>query len=167
MARWRLNAAHYLNVPDTEWEYKETDRTSGRQGRKLFVVPRLLDPNDPNDQNYPGEVIVCDAPSRTDPKDYQFSGQPTPDMEPLDDAAQAITDSIKHKWVHPIESLPGQGDYSASLVKLFEAEMLKAKDANPVSAKGASADDVAELKRQVEALTQQLAAAPPPSIRRT
>src|SRR5712664_1979266 len=63
MARWRLITGHYLNVlidgSPAEWEYKETDRNTGKQARRIFPVPVLLDPNDPADHNHPGEIIVC------------------------------------------------------------------------------------------------------------
>src|SRR6266705_1767114 len=106
MARWRLRTGHYLNVPGTEWEYKETDRTTGKTGRKVFAVPMLLDPNDPADHNYPGEIIVASAEDRAFPRDIIFLGDPTPDMEPIDDEAEAISEALASKWVHPIESLP-------------------------------------------------------------
>jgi hypothetical protein len=112
MARWRLINPHYLHVPGTEWEYKETDRSSGKQGRKIFAVPLYLDPRDNADHNYPGEIIVCDKESPVYPKDILFQsarglrGEPTPEMEPLDDEAVQISRALEHKWVHPIESLP-------------------------------------------------------------
>jgi hypothetical protein len=121
MARWRLLNAHYLVVPGTEWEYKETDRNTGKQARKVFQVPAFLDPKDPADQNYPGDIIVCHE-GTGHPKDIVFVGEPTPDMEPLDDEAQALTDSLKEKWVHPIESLSGVG-YSQSILNDLERKI--------------------------------------------
>lgn len=106
MARWRLTAPHYLKVPGTEYEYKETDQTTGRQGRKVFQVPLWLHPDDPGSQNYPGEVIVTNKEDRAFPRDYLFVGPPTPDMEPLDDEAEKLSDSMRERWTHPIESLP-------------------------------------------------------------
>lgn len=116
--RWRLNSAHYLNVqqlPDgtkVEWEHKETARETGRTVRKLFPVPMLLDPRDPADFNHPGEIIVAAEATdgaRNDPRDYIFDGRPTPEMEPLNEAAQALTDASRAKWDHPIDSLPANG----------------------------------------------------------
>lgn len=103
MARWRLTAAHYLKVPGTEWEYKEVDMTSGRQARKVFPVPLHLDPNNPSDCNYPGDIIVKQG--KGEPRDIIFEGPPTPDMEPLDDEAEAISAKWREKWSHPIEDL--------------------------------------------------------------
>ena len=64
MARWRLTQKHYLNIPGSEWEYSETDRTSGRQARHRYVVPALLDPDSPNDRNREGDVVVPNLSSR-------------------------------------------------------------------------------------------------------
>ena len=47
MARWKLMTPHYLNVEGEEWEYQETNRTTGRPQRTKFPVPRLLDIRDP------------------------------------------------------------------------------------------------------------------------
>src|SRR5689334_3691415 len=96
--RWRLTTPHYLNVPTlpdgtrVEWEHKETARESGRAIRKLYAVPMLLDPRDPADHNHPGDIIVCHdvEGARHDHKDYIFEGDPTPEMEPLNDEAEAI-----------------------------------------------------------------------------
>lgn len=115
--RWRLMAPHYLNVaqyPDgtkIEWEHKETNALNGRAVRKLFVVPLMLDPENPGDYNYPGEIIVAQEVegARIPPQDYIFTGAPTRDMEPLNDAAQAITDQHRARWVHPIDTLPANG----------------------------------------------------------
>lgn len=106
MARWRLTGKHYIHIEGTEWEYKETDQATGQQGRKVFAVPRHLDPDNPRDCNYPGECIVATKASAQYPRDHIFSGPPTPDMEPLDEEAEAITEATRDSWVHPIESLP-------------------------------------------------------------
>lgn len=157
MARWRLTQPHYLNVPGTEWEYKETDRTSGRQGRKIFDVPLLLDPNDSTCYNYPGECVVSDG-NHPGPKDYIFLGPPTPDMDPMDDEAEKISASLADKWKHPIESLPGQG-YSQSLLADFQTQLAAAmaqtpiqKVAGPVSAGSVDPAAFAALQEQVAQL---------------
>lgn len=115
MARWRLINAHYLHVPETFWEHKETDRSTGKQATKKYPVPMYLDPRDSADHNYPGEIIVTNRVDRAFPKDILFTdgkgglGEPTPEMEPLDDEAEKINESLQAKWVHPIESLPVTG----------------------------------------------------------
>lgn len=155
MARWRLTQPHYLNVPGTEWEYKEVDRTTGKQGRKVYPVPLLLSPNEPSDQNYPGEIIVAQGKSAS-PKDIIFLGEPTPDMEPLDDEAEKISAACAPKWSHPIESLPGS--FSASLISNFEKQIASAfannptAIASPVSAGSVSSNDFAKLQAQVAEL---------------
>ena len=153
MARWYLRNAHYLNVPGTEWEQKETNRETGKQARKIYHVPLLLDPENPADQNYPSEgmVIVCHE-GKGMPRDITFIGKPTPDMEPLDDEARAISEAESKNWIHPIESL--DGTYGESLVKQFErmmADMVQRQ--GPVS-QTASPDTAALLKRIDELATQ-------------
>lgn len=127
MARWKLIAAHYLNVKGTQWEYKEVNRTTGKQERHLFEVPCHLDPNEPSDWNHrynkdEGDIIVSDG-IQADPKDIIFSGPPTPDMVPLDDNAKRITEEMRPNWRHPIETLPG--NYGQALVDQFSNEMAK------------------------------------------
>src|ERR1700722_1854222 len=94
--RWRLTNSHYLKVfalPDgtrCEWEHKETSRETGRSVRKLYPVPILLNPSDPADCNYPGEIIIAHAVDGAHnlQQDIVFEGPPTQEMEPLNDAAQ-------------------------------------------------------------------------------
>jgi hypothetical protein len=111
MARWRLIAPHYLQVPGTEWEYKEVDRKTGRPKTQKFAVPLLLDPSQPQDWTHQngrdeGEINVC-YEGKGDSNDIVFIGEPTPDMMPLDDEAKKISAGFAAKWKHPIESLPG------------------------------------------------------------
>lgn len=151
MARWRLMSAHYLQVPGTEWEYKETDRVSGKQGRKVYIVPAYLNPNDAPDHNYPGEIIVCHS-GKGQSRDIEFIGPPTPDMEPLDDEATALSDAMRPLWNHPINSLPGQG-FSDSLLASFEKQLTEImnKSAKPIIG-GVDPTAFAELQVQVQVL---------------
>ena len=131
--RWRLTSPHYLRVqtlPDgtrVEWEHRETARETGRTVRKLFPVPMYLDPKDPSDHSSPGEIVVCQEVegARGNPRDYIFEGEPTPEMEPLNDEAQAITDELRPKWDNPIESLPANGGMSSE-EQAFYAKMVAA-----------------------------------------
>lgn len=141
MARWKLATSHYLNTNDTEWEYTENDRATGRPIRKRFPVPRLLDPRIAADWNYSwgpkdnleGEIIVC-LEGRGEPKDYVFSGDPTPDMIPMDDEAKEISASFEHHWSYkPDDDTPGQ--YSQSLVDKFQSDMAQA-ETRPVQIEG-------------------------------
>lgn len=133
MARWKLLQPHYLNIPGTTWEYRETDRTTGRPIRREFPVPTFLHPEDASYWNYKtspeeGYIAVATKPSDEFPKDLIFSGSPTPDMEPLDDEARAITDSLKSKWGDgPIEGLPAQGGYSQSLLDNLQRQAAEAQ----------------------------------------
>lgn len=119
MARWFLRNAHYLNILDpdtgepTKWEYSETDRTSGKARRKTYHVPQLLDPKDPSLCNADGDIVVCHE-GKGQPRDIVFFGEPTPDMEPMDEEAEAISDGLKAKWAHPIETLPANGGMNAA-----------------------------------------------------
>lgn len=107
MARWRLTTSHYLNVPDTAWEQQEVDQATGRQLRKRYVVPQLLDVNDmvcwnyttrnPRGEIVAGEIIVCHK-GKGQPQDITFAGNPTPDMIPLDEEATAISKALEKKW---------------------------------------------------------------------
>lgn len=150
MARFRLRGKHYLNVPGTEWEQKELDQATGKQARKIYPVPMFLDPAEPADCNYPGEIIVATEISKGNGRDIVFLGDPTPDMEPLDDEAEALVESLKHKWVHPIESL--SGTYGESLMGMFQSEIAKLQ-----SNTGAAPNDIiTKMQRQIEELQKQV-----------
>lgn len=175
MARFRLISSHYINVeqlPDgtkIEYEHKETARESGRTVRKLFAVPMLLDPRDPADHNYPGEIIVANEFSRAYPQDIIFHGDPTQEMEPLDDEAEAIMAPLREKWAHPIDSMPLNGGMneaeSAFMKKMMEAfagaAMPKVNLAVPDA-------EVSELKDRLAKLEALLAAKadPTPTVAR-
>lgn len=159
MARWRLAAPHYLNVPGSEWEYKETDRTTGRPKRTLFPVPQLLNPEVPQDWNYvygkdsfgqpdTGEIIVSNIGDSNFPKDILFTSDPTPDMVPLDDDAKAISTRISSKYKHPIESL--SGTYADEMLKDLGNQMdaVRAKAAEPMQG-------MTELLTAMSAMMQQ------------
>ena len=163
--RWSLRNAHYLNVEQltdgtrVEWEHKETARESGRTVRKLFPVPMLLDPKEPRDCNYPGEIIVAHrvdgAHNQRD--DYVFKGEPTPEMESLNPAAQAISDSLQHKWQHPIDTLPANGGMNEREMAFFEQLMKNfATNAQPQPAVVPDTE-VAVLRERLAALEALIA----------
>lgn len=173
--RWRLMSAHYLKVeelPDgtrIEWEHKETNRTNGRTIRRLYSVPMLLEPKDPADHNYPGEIIVAhrvDGASNVS-QDIIFHGEPTQEMEPLNEAAQAISDSLRQKWIDPVNSLPIKGDMTADEERFMQS-MMKAfsRTQQPVAVPN---DEVAELRKrlaELEALMVPKPEAPAATARR-
>ncbi len=168
MARWRLQTSHYINVdqlPDgtkIEWEHKETARETGRMVRKLYPVPMLLDPRDPADHNYPGEIVVANASSRQYPNDIIFHGDPTQEMEPLDDEAEAIMAPLREKWAHPIDSLPASGGMSPAEQTFMQTMMADfAKQVGAAMPKANSAvpnEEVAELKERLAKLEAMILA---------
>lgn len=169
--RWRLMAPHYLNIaqlPDgtkIEWEHKETNRESGRAVRKLFPVPMLLDPESPSDHNYPGEIIVTQETEGAHllRQDLIFYGQPTRDMDPLNEAAEAITEAHRARWTHPIETLPANGGMNEQ-EKAFMATMMAAfakevgAQINPAPNTSVPREDYDELKERLAKLEAMLAA---------
>ncbi len=149
MARWKLNEPHYLlgyppDLPDgVEWEYKETDRINGRERRKRFKVPFYFD----------NETIVCHE-GKGLPTDFVFEGDPTPAMEPIDDEAKALSAKHAKSWIHPIESLPGQG-FTASLLGGLEKQLAELSAKMPVPATTVTESGVSRI--EFEALQAQLA----------
>jgi len=102
MARWKLTEPHYLSVPSERWEHTTTDSRTGKPVRKMYRVPKHLDPRLEDDWNYrpennnmDGEIIVC-WEGKGLPRDIIFEGNPTPGMLPLDDEAKEI--SGKFSW---------------------------------------------------------------------
>lgn len=164
MARWRLTDAHYLNVPGVEWEYRETNRETGRQARKVYDVPMHLDPKNQADWNYPSEemIVVSNRFDAAHPRDHVFVGPPTPDMEPLDAEAKKISDAERPKWIHPIESL--NMTYSESRLSEFERSLAEAmartgsRVSGPMPAlsmSGVSAEQFENLQQQVATLMEK------------
>lgn len=162
MARWLLKADHYLNVPGTQWEYEETSRESGKRKREVLPVPLLIELKDPDFQNADGDVIVCyegKGEREGRPRgDIVFVGSPTPDMEPLDDEAQAITDELRPRWEHPIETLPANGGMNDQ-EKVFLEMIMKAMSGAAAQAPntGVSVEAFAELQKLVTAQAAQIA----------
>ncbi len=155
MARFRLRCGHYLNIIDnfsgeqTEWVYQETDRTTGRANRKKFHVPMLLD----------AETIVTTAKDPAFPNDTVFFGEPTPDMEPLDEEAEELVESLKAKWEHPIDSLPAQGGmnqqeqaFMQTMMEGFAKQVGAALPQQPQAVSGVSVEEFEAMKAQLAQL---------------
>src|SRR5215470_2091209 len=162
MARWALKDKHYLNVPGTEWEYKETDRDTGRQRRMVLPVPLYLDPKDNADWNDRANemIVVTNKFDPAHPNDHVFIGDPTPDMEPLDDDAHAISQSYidRGAWTHPIDSL--NMTYSQSILSGLEQQIVQAVKDNVKVATVPNVSAGAVTKKQfddLQNLVKQLA----------
>ena len=162
--RWRLTEAHHLAIavlPDgtrVEWEHKETSRESGRAVRKLYQVPMFLEPKDAADHNYPGEIVVAHAGPGTLKADYIISGPPTPGMEPLNEAAQELSDEGRHKWDNPIESLPANGGMTGAETE-FMRKMMEAFEriAPPRAEPKVDTNEVTELRDRLARLEALIA----------
>jgi hypothetical protein len=153
--RWRLEQPHYLAVVGTEWEYKEISQASGEEVRVRMPVHKYLDPKDPRFCNRDGECVVTYGDAG--PREYVFTGDPTPDMVPLNDEAEAISTARAPHWKHPIETLQGNGEgLAAGWQREMAAIMASMKPGSiaPV-APGISEDQFNELKEQVAALMKQ------------
>jgi hypothetical protein len=169
MARWLLTQPHYLKVVDTFWEQTETDRVTGRQKKKKYPVPMHLDPHCAADwNNKPGSssanisrggnsfdegyITVCHA-GKGEPHDYVFVGDPTPDMEPIDDEAKAI--SATFKWHDPTRFFElGDGmTFAERMILTMQDEMKAQQPANDQLS-----ETLAMLAQAVAQQTQLLAA---------
>lgn len=115
-ARWKLMQKHYIKVPGTTWEYRETGNT-GKQVRKTLEVPMYLDPDDPADHNYKadGLIIVANRESDDFMRDIIFVGDPTPDMVPLNAEAKEISARFQDQWGKPAVDI-GEEGYSEALI---------------------------------------------------
>lgn len=179
MARFKLTAAHYLNIPGNDWEYKEVDRTTGKEKRHLRPVPTYLHPEDPSTWNYiterlpngqiaDGSIIVSTKEDSNFPKDLIFIGAPTMDMEPLDDEAKVLIAELQGKWKHPIDSLPG--NFAEQLPMLWQQQIENAKQAVAPNISTKELDDLrrqnnslAEQLAELKAVVEAIASAPPPA----
>lgn len=156
MARWKLTAKHYLNVPGTFWRHEETSRDTGERVEHMYLVPKHLDPDDPKQQNRMGEVIVC-YEGKGERGDITFIGKPGPDMEPLDDEAEALSAAERPKWQHPIETLPMNGDFSQSLFTMLQQKLDAAAIAPTAAAPISAGVDPAAFALMQEQLAQLMA----------
>ena len=159
MARWRLTQPHYFNtIPPTKYRYEETDRDTGERNVAEFDVCRHVDPNNPRDCRSQGECIACNDPKLAQRGDWVFTGDPTPDMQPIDSEAEEISASFAEKWKGPMseEAFPSTGGFGGALLRQFEAQLVEAMKngptINPISGKGVDPADFAKLQEQVAQL---------------
>lgn len=166
MARWRLRAAHYLYIGE-EWEYQETDSITGRSNRVRFPVPTLLDPKDPSRwTNRDGDIVVCHE-GKGHSSDTVFQGDPTPDMEPLDEEARKISDALSSRWNHPIEGIDSQKSFGDALFEGLTRKLdsLVSKQI-PISENMVSREEFDSLKEQLAQLMARNAELEEKSTRR-
>lgn len=178
MARWRITAKHYIHAEQfgqvTKWVQEETNVSAapikgvvypGRTIRKEHIVPMLIDPDDPWCINpNEGFCVVATRGSEKPGDIVLVSDVPTPDMEPLDDAAREISDKYRSKWVSPIDGMPismGE-DFGSKLLQLLEQQLNtvpmqgQPQPAN-VSLASASNDEVAALRAQMAEMQKMMA----------
>jgi len=162
MARWKVTAKHYLHAEQygqpTEWERQEINQDTGRMFRKAYKVPMLIDPDDKYCINKHEGICVVARKGTEKPGDIIFFGPPTPDMEPMDEEAQAETDAEKHKWVNPIDSLApeiGQ-EFGKQLLEALNRQVDLASASKPTSLKGTSNEDMEALKAIVAQQQKQI-----------
>ncbi len=142
MARWKLTEPHYLSVPSERWEHTTTDSRTGKPVRKMYKVPKHLDPRLEDDWNYrpennnmDGEIIVC-WEGKGLSRDIIFEGNPTPGMLPIDDEAKEV--SGKFSWT-PTQGIDEdsqrQSFYSRLGDTLIEqmSELKVARELSPVN----------------------------------
>lgn len=160
MSRWALRAPHYLTVEDCEWDYTETDRMTGKARKLKFKVPRYLHPDDSGDITYPPDVTVCYRDKGL-PRDHVFYGEPTPDMEPLDEEAIAISKKLEPRWINPMgeQALPATGSYSDAMLANFERALTEIvnKVGIPKALPNVAVPDdaIAKLQAQMEELIRK------------
>lgn len=158
MARWRLTAKHYLTIEGTKYRREETDRETGEMAVSELPVDRFLDPENPKDCRSSEGCVVFQKDSKGKPSrgDWVFTGTPTPDMEPLDDEAEAITEACRSSWVNPMVELPEGANYADAigdaLEKALTAAFAKGAPIAPQSVGGVSREDFDKLQEQVAAL---------------
>lgn len=155
MARWRCDEPHYIRACPIDlldegvtWEYKETDRVTGRERRKRFPVPYYCERGS----------VVCRPGSEKDVSDLIYEGPPTHAMTPLDKEAEQITDELRPTWRNAMIDA-GQEFSNASMLESLAKQLAQAMNANgplpqasPQTAAGVGRDEFAELQKQVAAL---------------
>lgn len=165
MARYQLTGPHYLRVPGNNWEYKEVDRSTGKEKRHLREVPMFLHPEDYSQWNYitdrgpvgqavDGIIVVTTKEDPNFPKDILFIGAPTMDMIPLDDEAKIAIAELQGKWKHPVMDVPG--NFAEQLPQLW-LQQLEAANNKKTEPSSVSLRELDDLRRQNTDLAQKLA----------
>jgi hypothetical protein len=169
--QWRLRQPHYLNVPGTQWEQTEVSRETGKQHRQSYNVPMLLNPNDAADCDRNGEVIVYHHVDGAKPprgQAHQFIGDPTPEMEPINDEAEAISATFTEKWSKAFDTFQtsSEGDFTEKLLNSMQRALdtaVKSSGGIPQAAPATQVVSIEEfnaLKEQLATMQAALAAKP-------
>lgn len=164
MARWRLMESAYLNVEGdrkAEWEYKEISRQNGREIKKKFSVPTLLDPKSADDWTHresPFEdgIIVLSNGNNPHPKDIIYKGPLFPAMEPIDDEARELSAAYNKTIVQ----IDGRDDatYSERLLDKFIEQLADAQATATQQSGTKGFDDVLKSMTEMMAQNQKILA---------
>jgi hypothetical protein len=167
---WRLRDHHYLNVPNTFYIKREVDGETQEMIEHKYPVPRLLRLDDPKACNAGDGVVLVSTDSQAkmiNARMWIFDGEPTPDMEPQNDAAEAISAQFRPRWLKPFEELHATGGGSGNFAKDLENALARVLDSaaagksTPTSSEGILAEINAQMKQLMEqnaALSAKVAA---------
>jgi len=165
MARWKLTEPHYLSVPSERWEHTTTDSRTGKPVRKMYRVPKHLDPRLEDDWNYrpennnmDGEIIVCYG-GKGQPRDIIFEGNPTPGMLPLDDEAKEISGKFSWTPTQGIDEDSQRQSFYARLGDTLIDQMTELKVARETAPSNSGLDKFMETMMAMMAQNQQILAA--------
>ena len=167
MARWKLTAKHYLQAlqfgQPSEWQREEINVQTGRAFRKTYPVPMYIDPDDPYCINRNVGYCVIATEGSNQPGDLIVSNfKPTPDMEPLDEEARAMSEAERPHWVNPIDGLsPTMGeDFANQLLAALQQQMNKTALTPGQAANSAEVSNLSALvaaqQRQIDQLLSAL-----------
>src|SRR5882672_11346527 len=164
MARWKLTEPHYLSVPSERWEHTTTDSRTGKPVRKMYRVPKHLDPRLEDDWNYrpennnmDGEIIVC-WEGKGQPRDIIFEGNPTPGMLPIDDEAKEVSGQFNWTPTQGIDEDSQRQSFYARLGDTLIDQMTELKVAREV-ASNPGLDKFMETMLAMMAQNQQILSA--------
>lgn len=157
MARWKLTEPHYLNVPTERWEHTTIDSRTGKPSRKMYRVPKHLDPRIEDDWNFringmDGEIHVC-YEGKGLPHDIVFEGDPTPGMVPLDAEAQEITSHFNWTPTQGIDEESQRAGFYAKLGDQLIDQMTELRAAHAMAAPQVQGLD--KLLEAIAAMMQQ------------
>ncbi len=163
MARWRLTEPHYLAVPTERWEHTTTDSRTGKLVRKMYKVPRYLDPRVEDDWNVKlngmdGEIHVC-WEGKGIPNDIVFEGNPTPGMLPLDAEAEEISGKFSWTPTQGIDEDSQRQSFYARLGDSLIEQMAELKVARELAPVTPSLDKFMETMLAMMGQNQQILAA--------